>query len=145
MAAPTSIKLFNKWSFEDVTVADLSLKDYIAIDKQARPAPLACNSAKQRFVLIHYKHASNPDQAVSFLPHSAGRWQKKRFRKAQCPIVERLTNAIMMKGRNNGKKAILRPRSRLFPKHQIQIQSHTMLYSSWPSASSSTPSTSSTC
>jgi small subunit ribosomal protein S5e len=41
---------------------------------------------------------------VSFLPHSAGRWQKKRFRKAQCPIVERLTNAIMMKGRNNGKK-----------------------------------------
>jgi hypothetical protein len=35
MAAPaTSVKLFNKWSFEDVTVADLSLKDYIAIDKQ---------------------------------------------------------------------------------------------------------------
>jgi hypothetical protein len=36
MAAPaTSVKLFNKWSFEDVTVADLSLKDYIAVDKQA--------------------------------------------------------------------------------------------------------------
>eukprot|EP01002_Notosolenus_urceolatus_P013825 NODE_4802_length_763_cov_50.249300_g4005_i0.p2 GENE.NODE_4802_length_763_cov_50.249300_g4005_i0~~NODE_4802_length_763_cov_50.249300_g4005_i0.p2 ORF type:complete len:194 (+),score=88.12 NODE_4802_length_763_cov_50.249300_g4005_i0:103-684(+) len=40
----------------------------------------------------------------SYLPHSAGRWQKKRFRKAACPVVERLTNALMRKGRNNGKK-----------------------------------------
>lgn len=24
-----------------------------------------------------------------FVPHTAGRYQKKRFRKAQCPIVER--------------------------------------------------------
>jgi small subunit ribosomal protein S5e len=38
------------------------------------------------------------------LPHSAGRFAAKRFRKAQCPIVERLTNSLMMKGRNNGKK-----------------------------------------
>merc|ERR1712037_1056710 len=28
----------------------------------------------------------------------------KRFRKAQCPIVERLVNSLMMHGRNNGKK-----------------------------------------
>jgi len=28
----------------------------------------------------------------------------KRFRKAQCPIIERLTNSLMMNGRNNGKK-----------------------------------------
>lgn len=40
----------------------------------------------------------------TFLPHTAGRWQKKRFRKAGCPIVERLANHIMRKGRNNGKK-----------------------------------------
>jgi hypothetical protein len=40
MAAPaTTVKLFNKWSFEDVTVADLSLKDYIAVDKQASSFP----------------------------------------------------------------------------------------------------------
>eukprot|EP01061_Rhynchopus_euleeides_P034453 TRINITY_DN58266_c0_g1_i1.p2 TRINITY_DN58266_c0_g1~~TRINITY_DN58266_c0_g1_i1.p2 ORF type:complete len:198 (+),score=49.87 TRINITY_DN58266_c0_g1_i1:24-596(+) len=39
-----------------------------------------------------------------YLPHSAGRWSKKRFRKAKCPIVERLTCSIMMHGRNNGKK-----------------------------------------
>jgi hypothetical protein len=47
MAAPaTSVKLFNKWSFEDVTVADLSLKDYIAIDKQA--SSISCSRS-----LIH--------------------------------------------------------------------------------------------
>ena len=37
-------------------------------------------------------------------PHTAGRWQKKRFRKIQCPIVERLVNCLMMHGRNSGKK-----------------------------------------
>lgn len=39
-----------------------------------------------------------------YMPHTAGRYQAKRFRKAQCPIVERLTNSLMMHGRNNGKK-----------------------------------------
>jgi len=39
-----------------------------------------------------------------YLPHTAGRYNVKRFRKAQCPIVERLTNSLMMHGRNNGKK-----------------------------------------
>merc|ERR1712020_185540 len=41
-----------------------------------------------------------------FLPHSAGRFASKRFRKAQCPIVERLVNSLMMHGRNNGKKLL---------------------------------------
>merc|ERR1712073_31065 len=41
-----------------------------------------------------------------FLPHSAGRYASKRFRKAQCPIVERLVNSLMMHGRNNGKKLL---------------------------------------
>jgi small subunit ribosomal protein S5e len=41
---------------------------------------------------------------AQFVPHTAGRFQAKRFKKAQCPIVERLTNSIMMHGRNNGKK-----------------------------------------
>ena len=40
------------------------------------------------------------------MPHTAGRYQTKRFRKAQCPIVERLTNSLMMHGRNNGKKIL---------------------------------------
>ena len=72
------VKLFGKWSFEDVEVKDMSLEDYIA----CRP-----------------KYAQ-------FLPHSQGRWQKKRFRKAQCPIVERMVCSMMRTGRNNGKKVM---------------------------------------
>ncbi|CAG8473871.1 10376_t:CDS:2 [Racocetra fulgida] len=63
------IRLFNKWSYDDVEVKDISLTDYIQI--------------------------RNP----VYLPHTAGRFSTKRFRKAQ-----RLTNSLMMHGRNNGKK-----------------------------------------
>merc|ERR1712178_356520 len=76
--AATEVKLFNKYSFEDVQVSDMALTDYIAAKSTN-----AC-----------------------FLPHSAGRWSKKRFKKAQCPIVERITNSLMMHGRNNGKKLL---------------------------------------
>ncbi|MDG2865960.1 hypothetical protein P7M39_24300, partial [Vibrio parahaemolyticus] len=76
---PTQIdvKLFNRWSFEDIEVTDISLADYIGVAAS--------------------KHAT-------YVPHTAGRYSVKRFRKAQCPIVERLTNSLMMHGRNNGKK-----------------------------------------
>jgi hypothetical protein len=57
------IKLFNKWSVDDVEVKDISLTDYI----QVRNAIL--------------------------LPHTAGRYAAKQFRKAQMPIVERLVNS----------------------------------------------------
>merc|ERR1719370_1835478 len=70
------IKLFGKWSLDDVQLSDMSLQDYIAVKKSY----------------------------AKYLPHSAGRYAAKRFRKAQCPIVERLTNSLMMHGRNNGKK-----------------------------------------
>merc|ERR1711900_90893 len=69
-----TIKLFNKWSYEDVEIRDISLTDYIQI------------------------------RAPVYISHSAGRYAQKRFRKAQCPIIERLTNSLMMNGRNNGKK-----------------------------------------
>ncbi|KAK3650838.1 ribosomal protein S5 [Elasticomyces elasticus] len=69
-----SVKLFNKWSYEDVEIRDISLTDYIQIRQPV------------------------------YMPHSAGRYAVKRFRKAQCPIIERLTNSLMMNGRNNGKK-----------------------------------------
>jgi len=72
------VKLFSKWSFDDVEVNDISLEDYIAV---------------------------KPANAV-FLPHTAGRYQMKRFRKVQCPIVERLVCALMFHGRNAGKKLL---------------------------------------
>merc|ERR1712173_522711 len=73
------ILIFNKWSVENVQCADLSLKDY-----------------------INFKGV----QHAKYLPHTAGRYNKIRFRKAQCPIIERLINSLMMHGRNNGKKLL---------------------------------------
>ncbi|WVY95991.1 hypothetical protein V8G54_028142, partial [Vigna mungo] len=81
VADPTQldVKLFNRWSFEDIQVNDISLADYIGV--------------------VSSKHAT-------YVPHTSGRYSVKRFRKAQCPIVERLTNSLMMHGRNNGKKLL---------------------------------------
>lgn len=62
-ANESGIKLFNKWDSADVEVKDISLTDYI----QIRNAIL--------------------------LPHTAGRYASKQFRKAQMPIVERLVNS----------------------------------------------------
>eukprot|EP00558_Chaetoceros_sp_UNC1202_P004880 CAMPEP_0197246456 /NCGR_PEP_ID=MMETSP1429-20130617/11529_1 /TAXON_ID=49237 /ORGANISM="Chaetoceros sp., Strain UNC1202" /LENGTH=228 /DNA_ID=CAMNT_0042707101 /DNA_START=48 /DNA_END=734 /DNA_ORIENTATION=+ len=70
------IKLFGKWSYKEIQVHDISLEDYIA-----------CKGS----------HAV-------YLPHTAGRYQMKRFRKASCPIIERLSCCLMKKGRNSGKK-----------------------------------------
>jgi len=39
------------------------------------------------------------------VPHSMGRHEHKRFRKANVSIVERLTNNLMRPGKNAGKKA----------------------------------------
>jgi small subunit ribosomal protein S5e len=72
----TEVKVFNKWATEELNVSDVSLVDFIGIKG---------------------KHAV-------FLPHTAGRYQSRPFRKTQCPIVERLVNSMMMHGRNNGKK-----------------------------------------
>ena len=79
-AQPQAVKLFNKWSYDEVDIGDISLADYLSVKQ------------KPRF--------------QTFLPHTAGRYNVKRFRKAQCPIVERLTNSLMMHGRNNGKKLL---------------------------------------
>lgn len=48
--------------------------------------------------------AINSCKANVYIPHTSGRYQVKRFRKATCPIVERLTNCLMRHGRNTGKK-----------------------------------------
>jgi len=73
-----ALKLFNKWDLEDIQVDDISLVDYVAVNEGASVV----------------------------VPHTAGRYAKQRFRKATCPIVERMINAMMMHGRNNGKKLL---------------------------------------
>merc|ERR1719463_1003685 len=74
--AAIDAKLFGRWSYENVSVSDFSLVDYIAVKGNAQV----------------------------WLPHTGGRYQKKCFRKALCPIVERLVCSMMMHGRNTGKK-----------------------------------------
>ena len=54
---------------------------------------------------------------ATYLPHTALRYQVKRFRKAQCPIVERLTNSLMRNGRNAGKKLL----AARIVKHTLEI------------------------
>jgi small subunit ribosomal protein S5e len=51
------IRLFNKWTYEDVEIKDLSLTDYLQI-----------------------RHPV-------YLPHNAGRFAVKRFRKAQVSLT----------------------------------------------------------
>jgi small subunit ribosomal protein S5e len=57
--ADGSRKLFNKWSYEEVEVKDISLQDYIQIRQHV------------------------------YLPHTAGRFAVKRFRKAQVSLKEK--------------------------------------------------------
>jgi len=49
------VKLFGRWSYDEIEVKDMALEDYIAVKT---------------------KHQT-------FLPHTAGRYASKRFRKAQ--------------------------------------------------------------
>lgn len=90
------IKLFGRWSTSDVQVSDISLTVSIFFFFHA-PFPNFNHFLFQDYIAVKEKYAR-------YLPHSAGRYAMKRFRKAQCPIVERLTNSMMMHGRNNGKK-----------------------------------------
>ena len=71
------VKLFGKWDYSSLEIRDSTLTDYISIAQR---------------------------KVRTFIPHTAGRWQKKRFRKALCPIIERLVDSLMMHGRNSGKK-----------------------------------------
>lgn len=67
------VKLFGKWSFNGIEVADLGLRRYVSL----KPV---------------------------VIPHSMGRHEHKRFRKANVNIVERLANNLMRPGKNAGKK-----------------------------------------
>mmetsp|Transcript_57220 Transcript_57220/g.140367 ORF Transcript_57220/g.140367 Transcript_57220/m.140367 type:complete len:188 (+) Transcript_57220:12-575(+) len=70
------VYLFNKWTYSNLEIKDLSLVPYLSIN--------------EKFSVL--------------VPHSAGRYNKKKFSRAKCPLVERLVCSLMMHGRNNGKK-----------------------------------------
>merc|ERR1719310_113085 len=70
--------LFGKYSYENIETNDISLQRYLQVKDV---------------------------KAQVFVPYTAGRYQKRRFKKATCPIVERFTTMLMIAGaRTNGKK-----------------------------------------
>jgi small subunit ribosomal protein S7 len=74
LSKEAEIKLFEKWSFNEVEVKDPGLKRYVSL----KPV---------------------------YVPHTMGRHEHKRFRKAEINIVERLINDLMRPGSSAGKKA----------------------------------------
>ena len=71
-------RLFGKWSYEGVETTDISLALYLQV-----------KTVKQQV----------------YVPYTAGRDQQRKFKKVQCPIIERLINMVMIgSGRQNGKK-----------------------------------------
>jgi small subunit ribosomal protein S5e len=105
----TEVKLFGKWAFGDIEVRDISLvvRFYpllfvVSFSQIESVIPsfthhMHCHVRYQDYIACKGDHAT-------YLPHTAGRYAKKRFRKASCPIVERLVCCLMRKGRNTGKK-----------------------------------------
>lgn len=87
MEYANEVKLFRKWTYDDVEKNDLALEDYIA----------------------------TKNNGAVYVPHTQKRYQQKRFRKAQCPITERLACCLMFHGRNAGKKLMA-----------VRIVKHTM-------------------
>lgn len=81
----SQVKLFNKWDL-DPKILDENRKKVMT---------------DEGYPSIHRYIASG---TRSYLPHTAKRYQKKRFRKARCPLVERLACSLMRHGRNSGKK-----------------------------------------
>ncbi len=74
VAQSQEIKLFQNWSFKEISVQDIGLQRYLNL------TPMVA-------------------------PHSMGRHEHQRFRKAKVNIVERLINGLMRSGKNAGKKA----------------------------------------
>jgi len=71
-------KLFGKWSYDNIQCWETSLENYLSVSST---------------------------KAQVYYPYSAGKYQKKRFQKVNCPITERFVNQVMIgDGRTNGKK-----------------------------------------
>merc|ERR1719487_407249 len=70
--------LFGKWPYDEVKSSEDALEAYLSV-----------KATKHQ---VYY-------------PYSAGKYQKKRFQKVNCPITERFVNQLMVgKGTTNGKK-----------------------------------------
>jgi small subunit ribosomal protein S5e len=79
----TPVKLFGKWSLEDVEVSDLALVVSLGTSKFDRgfvELQHLASSLYQDFLAIKGKHAT-------FVAHTAGRYQRKCFKKANVSLL----------------------------------------------------------
>merc|ERR1719231_182961 len=73
-------KLFGKWDYKDVKSSEQALDAYLSVKST---------------------------KAQVYYPYSAGKYQKKRFQKVNCPITERFVNQLIVgKSTTNGKKQL---------------------------------------
>jgi small subunit ribosomal protein S5e len=72
----SNIKLFNKWDYNNLKIDDISLSAHLATN----------------------------EKFSTYIPHTAGKYTSKKFKKSNCPLVERVVCSLMMHGRNSGKK-----------------------------------------
>ena len=70
-------KLFGKWSYDEVVIKNETIENFIAVKET---------------------------KSQVYVPHTAGRYQIRKFKKATMPIVERLVGSLQFHGRNTGKK-----------------------------------------
>ena len=90
-------KLFGKWEYDN---CEEDLEDFGDDSTGGNKKKRVYNSS-----LVFKDHiAFTSVKSQVFVPHTAGKYQILRFRKTQCPIVERLVDALMFHGRNCGKK-----------------------------------------
>merc|ERR1712178_64959 len=69
-----------KWEYKDIKSSEMALENYLQV-----------KATKHQ---VYY-------------PYSAGKYQKKRFQKVNCPVTERFVNQLMVgKGTHNGKKQL---------------------------------------
>ena len=70
-------KLFGKWNYCEVVIENETLENFVAVKET---------------------------KSQVYVPHTAGRYQIRQFRKSTMPIVERLVGSLQFHGRNTGKK-----------------------------------------
>ncbi len=59
-------------------------------EEKEKPKQVYFNSFSKYLLHDFQDYIAVKEKFAKFLPHSSGRYAAKRFRKAQCPIVERL-------------------------------------------------------
>ena len=74
------VKLFGKWETHGYVLQDFSnFESYLKLGFRIEVKDISL----QDYIQIHH---------AVYLPHTAGRYAKKQFKKAQMPIVERLVD-----------------------------------------------------